>query len=160
MESDKNVEKPSTKIASRSWKKIASRATNSERMKKTPGSGPDRKEPWHESDRRREGQERRGGDRQEGEIWIEILLHLVSQAFCFRKFYLWSKEAIHQVFWPITWQREGKPSDKRKFHTFAPSKVPLGVAVFFFPFFLSYLRLGYFSPKVNCPRVLKFCRGF
>ena len=45
MESDKNVEKPSTKIASRSWKKIASRATNSERMKKTPGSGPDRREP-------------------------------------------------------------------------------------------------------------------
>ena len=45
MESDKNVENPPTKRSSRSWKKIASRATHSERMNKTPGSGPDRREP-------------------------------------------------------------------------------------------------------------------
>ena len=45
MESEKNVENPPAKRSSRSWKKIASWATNSERMKKTPGSGPDRREP-------------------------------------------------------------------------------------------------------------------
>ena len=51
------LQNPPTKRSSRSWKKIASRATNSERMKKTPVSGPDRREPWQEEDRRREGQE-------------------------------------------------------------------------------------------------------
>ena len=66
MEEDRNVESPTKKSSSRSWKGLASQVTNSERMKRTSGSGRDRKEPWQESERRRDDKVGSGGDRQEG----------------------------------------------------------------------------------------------
>ena len=45
MEEDKNVQSPSKKRSSRSWKRVASQVTDSEMMNKTSGPGGDRKEP-------------------------------------------------------------------------------------------------------------------
>ena len=66
MEEDRNVESPSKKRSSRSWKSLASQVTNSERMKRTSGPSRDRKEPWQESERRSDDKVWSGGDRQEG----------------------------------------------------------------------------------------------
>ena len=81
MEEDRNVESPSTKRYSRSWKSLASQMTHSERMKKT-GSSRDRKEPWQESERRRDGKAVGGGYRQEGKTWIQ---NIHQTSFVFQK---------------------------------------------------------------------------
>jgi hypothetical protein len=70
MEEDKNVQSPSKKRSSRSWKRVASQVTDSERMKKTHGSGRDRKEPGQESGRRRDDKAQGGRGWQEGNKWI------------------------------------------------------------------------------------------
>ena len=74
MEEDRKRESPSKKKSSRSWRSLASQVTSCERMKKTSGSGRDRKEPGQESGRRRDERAGGGGDRLEGKNDTNIFL--------------------------------------------------------------------------------------
>ena len=67
MEEERDVPNPSKQRSSRSWKRVVSQATQSERMKKTSDSGRNSNEPRQESRRRSGEKAPESGERQEGE---------------------------------------------------------------------------------------------